>query len=373
MGFRHVGWVRVNRVQTMTPDHVECVSQSTNDRCSAIAQRWAETTFLDAGTWEERSADFSHTVSTATGCFAITSDGIGTKVEIAERVERYDTLGFDLLAMVVDDLIAGCARPIALSNILDVDRFDEETIDQLMKGLAAAARSAGVVVAGGEIARLGSRICGYGGGIHINWCATAIGIPWAKSVREAREPQAGDTLIALASDGFRSNGFTLARSILESHLGEAWHRQPATTGRSWGECLLTPSRIYAPVIAAMRSEQLPVIGGVHITGGGIAGNMPRILTSEPLHADFSDVWPPHPSMVELGEMGGIDPKMLYEQWNMGTGFVLVVPPEVADASVAVASRCGVRARVAGSLQHGVGVSVDASAWGMGCLSYGVER
>ena len=373
MGFRYVGCVRANQVQAMTQERAEWVHQSVNDRCSAIAQRWAQTTFSDAGTREERSPDFSHTVSMPMGRVAITSDGIGTKVEIAERLKRYDTLGFDLVAMVVDDLVAGGARPIALSNILDVNRFDEGTIEQLMKGLAAAARSAGVVVAGGETAQLGSRISGYGSGIHINWCATAIGIPWTEPASEAREPQVGDRLVALASDGFRSNGFTLARSILESHLGEAWHQQAGPTGRSWGECLLTPSRIYAPVVATMRCEHLPVICGVHITGGGIAGNVPRILKGKSLCAELSDLWPPHPGMMKLREMGRIDPATLYEQWNMGTGFMLVVPPGSADAVVTAASNCGVRARVAGSLQHGCGVRIDASAWGMGCLSYGEER
>jgi len=343
----------------MSPDRLSRVNQSVNDRCSAIAQAWAQTTFFSSYTAEQSNADFSHTVPTPSGPIAITSDGIGTKVEIAERMGRYDTLGFDLVAMVVDDLIAGGSRPIALSNILDVDRFDEAIIDDLMRGLATAARTAEVVVAGGEIAQLGHRISGYGEGMHANWCATAIGVPMPVHPSANRKPKAGDCIVALASDGFRSNGFTLARSILESRLGADWHDVSSESGMSWGDGLLTPSRIYAPAIVSMLTAELSVIACAHITGGGIPGNLPRILKGTRLRAELDALWPPHPSMVTLAEMAGIDPTDAYGQWNMGTGFLCVIAAEAASEALTHAEKFGVHARIAD--------------WGMGELSFGGQE
>jgi phosphoribosylformylglycinamidine cyclo-ligase len=357
----------------MSPDRLSRVSQSLNDRCSAIAQTWAQTTFPSSSTAEQPSTDFSHTVPTPSGPIAMTSDGIGTKVEIAERMGRYDTLGFDLVAMVVDDLIAGGSRPIALSNILDVDRFDEIVIDALMRGLATAARTAEVVVAGGEIAQLGHRISGYGEGMHANWCATAIGIPMPSHASGNRKPKAGDHIIALASDGFRSNGFTLARSILESRFGTDWHEAVTQSGTSWGHCLLAPSRIYAPAVASMITAGLPMIASAHITGGGIPGNLPRILKGTRLRAELDALWPPHPSMVALAEMASIDPTDAYGQWNMGTGFLCVIAADVANEALAHAEKYDIRARIAGTLAEGMGLHIDARDWSMGELSFGGQE
>lgn len=357
----------------MSPDRLSRVSQSVNDRCSAIAQTWAQTTFPDSSSAEESNADFSHRVPTPSGSVAITSDGIGTKVEIAERMGQYDTLGFDLVAMVVDDLIAGGSRPLALSNILDVDCFDEAIIDDLMRGLATAARTAQVVVAGGEIAQLGSRISGFGNGMHANWCATAIGTPMAVHASANRNPKASDCVIALASDGFRSNGFTLARSILESRLGKDWHTAMTASGMSWGDRLLTPSRIYAPAVASMIEAGLSMVASAHITGGGIPGNLPRILKGVTLRAELDDLWPPHPAMIELAQMADIDPKDAYGQWNMGTGYLCIVAADAASATLSHAKDFGIRARIAGRLVEGEGLRIDARAWGMGDLFFGGQE
>jgi phosphoribosylformylglycinamidine cyclo-ligase len=354
----------------MIPDRLSRVSQSVNDRCSAIAHAWSQTTFPNSSAAEDANADFSHIVPTPSGSIAITSDGIGTKVEIAERMERYDTLGFDLVAMVIDDLVAGGSRPIALSNILDVDRFDEAVIDDLMRGLATAARMAQVVVAGGEIAQLGSRISGFGKGMHANWCSTAIGVPMSVPESAHRTPKAGDRIIAFGSDGFRSNGFTLVRSILDSRLGEDWHREKTTSGMSWGEALLTPSRIYAPAIVSMIDAGVSVIASAHITGGGIPGNLPRMLKGVTLRAELDDLWPPHPAMIELAQMADIDPKDAYGQWNMGTGYLCIVATDEISSVLSQAEDFGIRARNAGKLVEGDGLRIDARAWGMGDLVFG---
>ena len=356
----------------MIDRRVDSVSQSLNDRCSSIARAWAETTLAQPQLSSPTQSDFSHAVMTSSGPLAITSDGIGTKVEIAERMTRYETLGFDLVAMVVDDLVAGGARPVALSNILDVDRLDEGIVDELMRGLAAAARTAGIVVAGGEIAQLGQRISGYGPGVHINWCATAIGIPHVRSEGADRPLRSSDCIIALASDGFRSNGFTLARSILDARFGSEWHLESHSTDIRWGDCLLTPSRIVAPAVMAAVDAGVSMLACAHVTGGGIPGNLPRILAGTKLRAELNDLWPPHCSMLALMEMADIAPNQAYEQWNMGTGFLCVVPKDEAIQAIRVLEDAGVHARIAGTLVQGTGIRISAHAWDMGELLFGGE-
>lgn len=340
-----------------------------NDRCSAIAHAWAATTWPDPSEQRCSRGAFAHVVPTSGRSVAVTSDGIGSKVEIAERMGRYDTLGFDLVAMVVDDLAAAGARPTALTNILDVDRLDEPTIEALMRGLAAAARAAGVVIAGGEIAQLGPRVRGYGDGMHFNWCATGLGDPFGRPTTPERSPRPGDVLIALSSDGFRSNGFTLARSILEERFGSSWHEAVAASGRAWGEVLLAPSRIYAPTVVAMAGSAVPLLACVHVTGGGLPGNVPRILEGLGLRAELRSLPPPHPEMIELIEVAGLEPQEAYLQWNMGTGFVCVVPPEAAHEAIGIAEDRGIRCEAAGELTEGAGLSIDGRAWGLGELRY----
>jgi len=299
---------------------------------------------------------------------AMTSDGIGTKIEVAERIGRFETLGFDLLAMVVDDLAAIGARPMAVSNILDVDDLDERVVEQLMSGLAEAAIACGVVVSGGEIAQLGSRIGGYGRGMHFNWGATAIGTAprstggsWRDRLRK------GDVIISMASDGFRSNGFSMARSILTGVFGEAWHGAHSSTGRSWGDVLLTPSRIFAPGILGISEHELVVHGAVHVTGGGIMGNLARLLDGTGLGAELGELWAPHPEMLELCDLGDVSAADAYEQWNMGNGMLLAVASERSAHVLTSLEDAGYRAREAGTVSGSGRIAIDATAWGHGEL------
>ncbi|MFH1807718.1 MAG: AIR synthase related protein, partial [Pseudomonadota bacterium] len=198
------------------------------DRCSHDAYAWARRSFGQrqgrAGEIIDLDASFSTGLRFGAERLAMTSDGIGTKVELAERCGVYDSLGHDLVAMVVDDLVCNGVEPCALSNILDVDRLHEPTVDALMRGLHDAAALARVAVVGGEIAELGTRIGGWGPGMHFNWCATALGVlPGGRTPVDGSRVEVGDAVLALHSVGFRSNGFSLARRILQRQFGERWH------------------------------------------------------------------------------------------------------------------------------------------------------
>jgi len=359
-------------------DRTRGVDQDLGDRCSAIAYGWAKSTFgargPDAAAYDGASA---HVVRIHGNLLAISSDGVGTKVEIAERVGRYDTLGYDLLAMVVDDLAAIGAEPVAVSNILDVDRLEESTVDALMSGLARAAIESRVVISGGEIAQLGDRISGYGAGMHFNWAATGIGLlPGCDDATGGGwrdRLSAGDRVIALASDGFRSNGFTLARQILESVHGGDWHNAATRSGRRWGEALLVPSRLYAHgVVALIERGIIRLHGAVHVTGGGVPGNLARLLTGTGLGADLEALWLPHDEMLELVELGGVDPRRAFDQWNMGNGMLLVLAEDDADRAVEQLERAGYQARLAGGIDTSERIAIDATPCGLGHLSFALE-
>ena len=331
---------------------VKGVDQQRGDHCSAIAYRWAETTFSQRPDLFPRDlrGGFAQVLHIDGAHLAMTSDGIGTKIDVAERMNRFDTLGFDLVAMVADDLIAAGAEPVALSNILDVTDPDPSVIDELMQGLAAAAGACRIAVTGGEIAQLGTRIGGWGDGMRFNWAATAIGrIDPSRGALHPEDVTAGDVILALASDGFRSNGFTLARAILEKEYGEAWHAQRRSNGETWGDALLTPSILYAPGVVKGLNDGLPVHGVVHVTGGGIAGNLSRILRHNRLGASLDTLWPAHDAMIELAALGGLTTQKTYGQWNMGNGMLLAVPAEATDPWIAALDGSGIRARRAGEV------------------------
>ena len=310
------------------------------DRCSSTAFSWARKTFANrtgslGAPLQGLDGSFANLMAFGDIQLAMASDGIGTKVEVAERTRRYDTLGFDLLAMVVDDLVAIGAEPVNISNVLDVDHLDHEVVDSLMQGLHAAAAAAGVAVTGGEIAELGSRINGWGQGMHFNWCATGIGVlPAGRRPIDGSLVTAGDVVIALPSDGLRSNGLTLARRILQAAYGEQWHAEPfdkrqSEDGQTWGQAMLTPARIYCRAVLSVLGKGLPVHGIAHITGGGVSGNLARVLKPSGLGAELDNLPAPQAIFRRLIDLGAVDQHLARRQWNMGSGMLLVVPEESA--------------------------------------------
>lgn len=304
---------------------------------------------------------------------ATTTDGIGTKIEIAERTRIYDTLAFDLVAMVVDDLAAAGATPLVLTNVLDVDRIDPTVVDGLMRGLHDAAKKARIAVTGGEIAELGSRVGGFGEGMHFNWCATAVGhYPPGRMPITGASMRAGDVVVALASPGFRSNGFSLVRRILEGTYGPAWHTQEAF-GRTWGEIALTPSVIYSPVISELLETNVAVTGLGHITGGGIPNKLGRVLARTSLGANLTDPWEVPEPVLEVQRLGNVTDFDAYRAWNMGQGFMIVCPePEVARVFDACA-RHGHLARIAGRLDDDRSIRVRSRGRDGGTLTYPMEQ
>jgi len=308
-------------------------SYSLADRCSQTAFMASKRTFHNrAHRWGEAVPTLDHffcqLLRTPTHTLAIASDGIGTKIEIAERCANFATLGYDLVAMVADDIICCGAEPTHLSNILDVDKLDAHIVSELFLGLTRAANEANMMITGGETAELGNRIGGFGNGMHFNWCATALGIlPDHEKAIDGSAINEGDAVISLQSCGLRSNGFSLARKILSAQFGEHWHREWFDREKTWGEQLLTPSLIYAPHIVSLLQKKMPIAGIAHITGGGIAANFERILSPWNKGAVLDSLCAPHEEMKCLQTLGSLSDRTCYETWNMGSGMLLVISPE----------------------------------------------
>ena len=325
--------------------------------CSKDAYNWAKTSF------KNRQGRVGEAALKVDGAFAnmlrfgatrlgIASDGIGTKIELAERTGIYHTLGFDLVAMVADDLATAGFEPVSISNIIDVDVLDRRIINELMSGLAQAVEIAGMSISGGEIAELGSRIGGYGSGMHFNWCSTAVGyLPETlDEVIDGSEVEAGQVVIALRSRGFRSNGFSLIRRLMQEAFGDLWHEQKYNASQTWGEALLTPCLIYCPVVNAwIQQGGLKPKGLAHITGGGILENFARALKVGAWGAVLDNLFEPLPVMQDLMRLGGVKAEEAYRYWNMGNGFLAVFEPEQAQTALEQAQALGYEARIAGRI------------------------
>ncbi len=369
---------------------------------SRNAYNWSKKTFANrAGLPGEPAQDldggFSNEIRFGAERLGISSDGIGTKIEVAERLNQYDTLGYDLIAMTADDLIAAGFVPTNLSNIIDVNHLDYDVVDQLMRGLHDASNFAQIAITGGEIAELGNRIGGWPGAkMNFNWCSTAIGVlhPSLAQPLSGKTAQAGHAVVALRSPSFRSNGYSLARKTLTRLFGENWHDTPFETpspspfpdgegglvassslaletsspphrggargGGSWGDALLAPSLIYSPGITALLDAGLPLHGIAHITGGGVADNFQRVLKNG-LGAVLDNLFEPLPAMQRLMEIGDISLETAYLYWNMGTGMLIVTEEAAAAAVVASLQASGYDAQVAGHLTAESGVTLRVGA------------
>jgi len=308
---------------------------------------------------QQTDGSFSNIIIFGNERIGIASDGVGTKIELAERTGIYHTMGFDLVAMVADDLVTAGFEPSDITNVIDVDLIDPSIINQMMDGLAKACTFAGMAITGGEIAELGHRVGGYGSNMHINWSATAIGfLSEKRALITGKDIEAGHVVIALKSDGFRSNGFSLIRKIMHQQFGEDWHLAKYDNNKTWGEQLLTPSLVYAPLINHLLDAGIPISGIAHITGGGIQDNFQRALKASQKGAILDNLFEPLEMMRRIQQLGKVSDTDAYLYWNMGNGMLLTVPPSHADKILQSAQLLDYQAKVAGKITDSGIVQLD---------------
>ncbi|MFA7310217.1 MAG: AIR synthase-related protein [Candidatus Paceibacterota bacterium] len=282
-------------------------------------------------------------------------DGAGTKVEIAERVQKYDTIAFDLFAMVCDDALIRGGESIVVGSNLDIKTLgtDERFLPvmrQLGEGYVAAAKEANVAVINGEIAQMGSLISGYGD-FPFHWGAACIWVARKEKILTGTEMKAGDAIVMLREKGFRANGWSLVRKIFRTAHGEEWHTVPHE-GSTLGLLALTPSTIYSRFVVGLHggydTEGTCDIRGVaHITGGGVPEKMVRVLRRSKLGARLTNLFEPGEIVRYCQKTGGISDYDAYRAWNMGQGMALVTSEP--DTVLAEAEAYGMEAQVAGEI------------------------
>lgn len=271
---------------------------------------------------------------------ALCTDGVGTKVLVAQMLDRYDTIGIDCVAMNVNDLICVGAEPLSVLDYIALEEQDQSFLEAIARGLYEGARQAGVAIVGGEVAQLPEIIKGQRAGRGFDLAAAAVGLVPLDRLVLGQDIRPGDALVGLASSGIHSNGLTLARRVFFG----AGRLDPFTPfeelGRSIGEELLEPTRIYvAPVLEALRSG-IHVRALFHITGEGFLN-----LTRHRSEVDWAvDRLPEPPAVFPLLQRyGQIGDREMYVTFNMGVGFCLAVPPDEARLAIEIAGRHGVEA------------------------------
>ena len=276
---------------------------------------------------------------------ATSTDGVGTKVAVAQAVDRHDTIGQDLVGMVVDDIVVVGARPLFMTDYIACGRVVPARIAEIVSGIAAACAATGTALVGGETAEHPGLLALD----EYDLAGAATGVVEADEVLGAGRVAAGDAVLALASSGLHANGFSLVRSILAGRGVD--YRDPAPDlGASWGEALLEPTRLYTPALlelAATLGADLHALS--HVTGGGMAANLARVLPEGTWVELDRSTWEPPAVFRALADLGGLDVGSTETTWNLGVGFFAVVSAERAEDAVAHLTSRGIRTWQAGTV------------------------
>lgn len=275
-----------------------------------------------------------------------TTDGVGTKATVAKQAGRFDTIGIDLVAMCVDDLVCQGAEPLFFLDYVAVGHLDPQRIDQIMSGLVEGCRQARCALIGGETAEHPGAMAAD----EFDLAGFAVGIVERDRILTGETARSGDALVGLASPGLRSNGYSLARRVLFERAGLRLDDE-LFPGHSVGEELLRPSLIYTPAIIELLAD-VEVRGIAHVTGGGLPGNLPRVLPDGLDAIVDGATWEVPRVFLEIQRLGGIDDAEMARVFNLGIGMVLVVPPAEAQRTVARLGSAGHAAAVVGRLVDG---------------------
>lgn len=276
------------------------------------------------------------------------TDGVGTKLKLAFAMDKHDTIGIDAVAMCVNDVIVTGAEPLFFLDYLACDKIIPEKIEAIVKGIADGCQQAGCALIGGETAEMPGM---YSEGEY-DIAGFTVGIVDRPKAIDGTTIAAGDAVIGLASSGVHSNGFSLVRKLLLEKKGYALtDKLPELEGKTLGEVLLEPTRIYVKQILNIL-ESVKIKGMAHITGGGFIENIPRVLP-EGVNVDITrGSWPVLPIFNLMQRDGGISDRDMYTTFNMGIGMVLVVPAEQAEETLRIAKAQGEQAYRIGTVTAG---------------------
>jgi phosphoribosylformylglycinamidine cyclo-ligase len=290
--------------------------------------------------------DASALLGYAKPLLATSTDGVGTKVAIAQAIDKHDTIGHDLVGMVVDDIVVVGAKPLFMTDYIATGKVFPQRIADIVRGIAEACALTGTALVGGETAEHPGLL----GPNDYDVAGAATGVVEADRVLGAERVRAGDAVIALASSGIHSNGFSLVRHIV-TRAGISYGDQAADFGTTWGEALLEPTRLYTtPLLELIASLGDGVHSLSHVTGGGIAANLARVLPRGTWVDVDRSTWSPSPVFRVLSDIAGTTLESSEGTWNLGIGFLAVVAPEKAADAIAQIQAAGIPAWQVGEVR-----------------------
>jgi len=276
---------------------------------------------------------------------ATSTDGVGTKVAIAQAMDKHDTIGIDLVGMVVDDIVVCGAEPLFMTDYIATGKVVPERVAAIVSGIAVGCLQAGVALIGGETAE-------HPGLLEpdeYDCAGAATGVVEYADIVGPHRVVAGDVVLALASSGLHSNGYSLVRKVFAS---AAWalDRHVAEFARTLGEELLEPTRVYArDLLALIRTDGIDIHALSHVTGGGLAANLARVLPQGAFARVDRSTWTPPAVFEVVRELGHVPIADLERTLNMGVGFVAVLPAAQADLAIATAKGQGIEAWLLGEV------------------------
>ncbi len=282
------------------------------------------------------------------------TDGVGTKIKIAQMMDKYDTVGIDLVAMSVNDMIVQGAEPLFFLDYLAVNKLVPEEIAGMVEGVATGCKMSDCALIGGETAEMPDI---YRKG-EFDMAGFAVGVVERDRIITGDKVEKGDVILGLASSGVHSNGFSLVRHICFKQAGLKPIDCPdLLQGASIGQTLLEPTRIYVkPIVKLLRQYKVKQVihAMAHITGGGLVGNIPRVLPNNCDAVIRKDAWPVPDIFPFLQETGPVSEEEMFRVFNMGIGYVLVVAPDFAKSIKKKLQRYGEKVYKIGTVKRGTG-------------------
>lgn len=263
------------------------------------------------------------------------TDGVGTKLKVAFKADRHQTVGIDLVAMGVNDLLVHGAEPLYFLDYIGIAHLDPGRVESIVRGVVEGCRQAGCALVGGETAELPDL---YAPGEY-DLAGFAVGVVERSRIVDGSRVRPGDVLLGLASSGLHSNGYALARRIVFDVLKLTVEAELPGTGRTVADALLVPTRIYVRSILALL-ERVEVAAMAHVTGGGITGNVPRVLPEGCRALIQRTSWPVPPVFETLQRAGRVADAEMFRTFNMGIGYVVVVSAQHAEAARAALALAG---------------------------------
>ncbi|MBN2796324.1 MAG: phosphoribosylformylglycinamidine cyclo-ligase [Clostridia bacterium] len=280
------------------------------------------------------------------------TDGVGTKLKIAIMKDQHDTVGIDLVAMCVNDILVQGAKPLFFLDYIATGKLSSDKIAGLVKGIAEGCKQSNAALIGGETAEMP----GFYDEDDYDMAGFTVGIVDKDKIIDGSTIEAGDVLVGLPSTGVHSNGYSLVRKLFFDVLSLDMHDYVDALGATVGETLITPTKIYVkPVLKVL--EEVSVKGMVHVTGGGFVENIPRILP-EGLGVNIElNAWPMPKVFPFMQEAGNVDTYEMYKTFNMGIGFIMIVKKEDVDALISAVKSTGEEAYVIGEVTKEAGVKL----------------